>query len=394
MKEAGSNRGETRSETRASVASVAGLDRALATSRADLQRCVEFERVAIRAAIALLTAAALRGAAAMIWVQDRRPAQGAAAAVGSAIAIAIALLFAARRARATVVRARPDVLALELAREAVAHEAMPSVELHPYREDGPLGPVIVVRGLSDDALRAAGSPPPAPARAPAPTRLSSPRLARVVASIAVTAAIALLAGMLVGEGSAASQRWTFLDGSTPSEIGLTLHGGRSGDWTLEDHAPATGGRALVNHEGDRGAAPSLVVATTSHARDLRVATRCKVSETSGGHDACGLVFRFRDADNYHLARLDVSARIVDIAVVAGGRERLIGRAPAAVAPGVWQELTVDARGTVLRASLNGRNVLDVTDVAPASAGAVGLWAPAPAKAYFDELTIEIGRRSS
>jgi hypothetical protein len=265
---------------------------------------------------------------------------------------------------------------------------MPLVELHPYREDEQSVPVIVVRGLSDEVLRGIA------ATRARPTRADTPRVARLVASAAVVASIALLAGMFVGEGSAPRQRWTFLDGSTPAEVGLVLRSARSGDWVLEDHGPATGGRALVSHEGDRGAAPGVAVATTVRARDLRAVTRCKVVETSGGHDACGLVFRFVDDANYSVARLDVNARVVDLAVVANGRERLVGRVPAAVGPGVWQELAIDARGAALRASLNGRVVLDLGDEASAVPGSVGLWAPAPAKAYFDELAIELGRHRS
>jgi hypothetical protein len=77
-----------------------------------------------------------------------------------------------------------------------------------------------------------------------------------------------------------------------------------------------------------------------------------------------------------------------IAVVEGGRERILGKQVASLAPGVWQELALEARAGRIRLSLNGSTSLEVVDGAPVAAGRVGLWAPAAGVAYFDELTVD------
>jgi hypothetical protein len=100
------------------------------------------------------------------------------------------------------------------------------------------------------------------------------------------------------------------------------------------------------------------------------------------------VFRFVDRANYHVARIDHDAKELVVAKVKGGRERVLGKANARVAPGVWQELVVEARGDHIRVSCNRRDVLDVLDPMPGHYGTGGLWAPSSAEAWFDELAIE------
>jgi hypothetical protein len=79
--------------------------------------------------------------------------------------------------------------------------------------------------------------------------------------------------------------------------------------------------------------------------------------------ACGVVFRFGDEANYHAARLDAADGQLVVAVMSHGRERILGRQVVA-APGVWQELALEARAGRIRLSLNGSTTLEVTDGAP------------------------------
>jgi hypothetical protein len=121
--------------------------------------------------------------------------------------------------------------------------------------------------------------------------------------------------------------------------------------------------------------------------DVKAVTRCKVA-TGRDASACGIVFRFRDEANHHLARLDFVERRIVVSIVSGGIEREISAAAARVEIGTWQELTVEARGSHLRASCNGRDVVEIDDATSATRGGVGLWVPGAGEAYFDDLAID------
>lgn len=213
---------------------------------------------------------------------------------------------------------------------------------------------------------------------------------RATAALACIAAIGALA-YVAAPPSLEKLRWTFTEPAVaPTELGLRsalANGSGSGEWSVEDDAHATGARALVNREGSAAGTPALIVATSAFTRDLRAVTRCKVAPDMPAR-ACGVVFRFRDESNYHVARLDSADGTLVVSALLGGRERVLGTRAAKVAPGVWQELAVEARGARIRLSLNGSSTLDVVDSAPASAGNVGLWSPAAGVAYFDELSVD------
>jgi len=122
---------------------------------------------------------------------------------------------------------------------------------------------------------------------------------------------------------------------------------------------------------------------------VRAATRCKVEQPlpSTQGTACGLVFRFHDAQRFYVAHADQAAREVSLGVVVDGVERRIAHVPADVS-GNWQELAVEARGEKLAVSWNGKRVIEVRDATLGTSGQVGLWAPSASIALFDELTVE------
>jgi hypothetical protein len=210
---------------------------------------------------------------------------------------------------------------------------------------------------------------------------------RGVAAVACLAAIAALT-YAAAPPSLKKLRWTFLEPTTaPAELGLRPHASDGGEWHVEDDSHATGARALVNREGDPAGAPALLVATSAFTRDLRAVTRCKVAPDMAAR-ACGVVFRFRGEGDYHVARLDSAGGMLVVSAMSNGHERVLGTREATIAPGVWQELSVEARGARVRLSLNGKTTLEVIDPAPVYPGNVGLWSPAAGVATFDELAVD------
>jgi hypothetical protein len=215
------------------------------------------------------------------------------------------------------------------------------------------------------------------------------RIARLTAAIALVLVLGGGASLLLAGGSATSHRWTFVgDAGSPDALGFRVGAPRAGAWSVEDDQAATGARSLVNRVGEEDAPPATLVALHVRARDVHARTRCRVAGDREG-DACGVVFRYVDDATHHLARIEPGSRQVVLARVRGGMERVLARTRAPLQAGVWQELAVDARGDVLRVSLNGQGLIDVHDVVPAPIGTVGLWAPSGSEASFDELAIEV-----
>jgi hypothetical protein len=223
------------------------------------------------------------------------------------------------------------------------------------------------------------------------------RLERIVASVILLTALVCAAAFLTHDGGKSKEHWTFLDTASLAELGLVAHGAKGGSWGLEDHEPATGGRALANHRGEPGASPALLVAAQPTGRDVRARTRCKVVGPlvpDAGADtaaACGIVVRFLDEQNHWIVRADAGERALEAAAVVRGQERVIKRAavPRAIEPGRWIDLAVEVRGDVVRASLDGEPALVAeAPTIPAASGAVGLWAPSGTAVYFDHFAIE------
>ena len=251
----------------------------------------------------------------------------------------LVLLGISRRVLRTLDKMRGLVFGLELARDASEREE---------------SPVVVVAPISDLESEPDVNPK------------ATPLAVRALAAAAIVTVIAILASFFPAGPSVSPkhQRWTFVDDSFAT----------SEAWSIEHHAAATGGRALSKEAGSS----ALLVVNTTPARDVRAMTRCK-------GEGCGLAFRIADDRNFVTAR--VTGDRVELVHVERGNEMVLQSSKLASAgDDVWQELAVEARGDVIRVKVNGVAALDVHDPRPAVAGGVGLWAPA--RAWFDELSIE------
>lgn len=119
--------------------------------------------------------------------------------------------------------------------------------------------------------------------------------------------------------------------------------------------------------------------------DLVLSVRVRLLE---GARSAGVVWRYRDADNYYLARLDLQEQDVRIyRVVAGQRTRLEEEDDLELEAGAWHVLKVEHRGTRMRLLINGVPVGDARDRTGQEAGAVGLWTSDSA-AWFDDLSVQ------
>jgi hypothetical protein len=100
--------------------------------------------------------------------------------------------------------------------------------------------------------------------------------------------------------------------------------------------------------------------------------------------AGGLVWRWRDRDNYYVARANALENNVSLYHTTNGRRVTIKYVDAPVAGNAWHALRVEFAGKRIRVALDGKTYIDVSDDHIAGAGAVGVWTKADSVTAFDD----------
>ncbi len=187
-------------------------------------------------------------------------------------------------------------------------------------------------------------------------------------------------------------------GELPAGFAVAQTGpGEPPRWGVEEDPSAPSGRhVLVQRSADetRSRFPLLLYGGRSLA-DGAIQARFKA--LSGSIDqAAGIVWRYRDPQNYYVVRANaLEGNVVLYKVERGKRSDLdpLGSGPfaygreAPVRAGAWQELRVAVKGDLFRVSLDGVPLFDVRDATFAGAGKVGLWTKADSVTAFDDLAI-------
>ena len=102
----------------------------------------------------------------------------------------------------------------------------------------------------------------------------------------------------------------------------------------------------------------------------------------------GLVWRYKDPDNYYVARWNTDSIRVD-RVVKGERELMPPREiKIQLAANTWHTLTVEHRGEDIKVFVAKEKVFEGKDKTYSDAGRIGLWIKADSLTYFDDLTAE------
>ena len=192
-------------------------------------------------------------------------------------------------------------------------------------------------------------------------------------------------------GGQAPTIWTF-DSSVVGQPPTGFSFGRSGSGSLRrwvvraaPDAPSSP-NVLAQEDSDQTdyRFPVAVAAAPSLA-DLSLSVRCH--PVAGKVDrACGLVWRYQDADNYYLARANALEDNVRLYYVKDGHRRQFAGWNGKVTSGVWHTLRVDAVGDHQIVSWDGAKVIDAHDRTFAAPGRVGVWTKADSQTLFDDLS--------
>ncbi|HWI36979.1 MAG TPA: family 16 glycoside hydrolase [Burkholderiales bacterium] len=154
-------------------------------------------------------------------------------------------------------------------------------------------------------------------------------------------------------------------------------------WEVRADASAPS-KPNVLQQSATGAFPWCVLPGTS-IEDGFVEVRFK---PLSGHDdqAGGVVWRWKDGDNYYVARANALENNVSLYHTSAGRRITIQYVDAPVPKNIWHTLRVEFAGKRIKVALNGRTYIELDDDHIAGPGAVGLWTKADSVTAFDDFS--------
>jgi hypothetical protein len=166
--------------------------------------------------------------------------------------------------------------------------------------------------------------------------------------------------------------------------------GEASVWKVvaDETAPSKSGHVLAQTAEGPSAVFNLCVADDTSFKDVEVMVAFKAvkgKKDQGG----GIVWRYQDANNYYIARmnpLEDNFRVYK--VVDGKRVQLETKEDLKVPSGEWHALKIKQVGDRMECFLDGKKYLDTKDDTFTKAGKVGLWTKADAQSYFDEFRVK------
>jgi hypothetical protein len=194
----------------------------------------------------------------------------------------------------------------------------------------------------------------------------------MIASICATTALAETAGF--------DQDPT---GSPPAGWVCGVTGRGSPKWAVEADSTAPSKPNVLKQSG-QGTFPWCA------RKDVSVAdgfVEVKFKPMEGKEDrAGGVMWRFKDGDNYYIARANALENNVSLYHTTRGTRHTIKYVDAPVAANQWHTLHVEFAGRHIKVSLDGKQYIDLEDDHISGAGAVGVWTKADSVTAFDDFS--------
>jgi hypothetical protein len=213
----------------------------------------------------------------------------------------------------------------------------------------------------------------------------------------------LVTSLLVTAFAVAAAETFNFDSASPGALpagwtsGMT-HNGGAPKWEIlkDDTAPSRPNvLAQTSTDNTSGRFP-LAILNKEDLKDGEL--RVKFKPVSGkGDQAAGIVWRYRDENNYYIVRANALENNVVLYKVEGGKR--IPLAPKGtpaktygvkheVPSQVWSTLVVSFQGNLFAVFFNGQKLFEVEDKTFTEAGKVGLWTKADSVTHFDDFQIE------
>jgi hypothetical protein len=213
----------------------------------------------------------------------------------------------------------------------------------------------------------------------------------IMRSLAVMVVATLLATALLAEEKVGSVSFSKEDvGKLPKGWKAEKSGkGEGSVWkvVVDKTAPSKSGHVLAQTAEGPNRLFNLCVATDTNLTDVDI--RVDFKAVAGKKDqGGGIVWRYQDANNYYIARmnpLEDNYRVYK--VVAGNRKQLATKEDLKIPVNTWHSLRITMTGEQITCYLDGKKYLEAKDDTFTKLGRIGLWTKADAQTYFDGLKV-------
>jgi len=173
--------------------------------------------------------------------------------------------------------------------------------------------------------------------------------------------------------------WSFDDSTDlPADVDVV-----DGTWAVAADDGATSSPNVLRQTGT-GIYPRVLVRDVVYA-DATISVRCR-PESGSEDQACGLLFRAVDSDNYLVTRANVLENNIRLYTVKAGNRVEFASADATVTGNEWHTLAVTLTGDAITVKWDDAIVLDETESSFPDPGHIGIWVKADSVTAFDDLT--------
>jgi len=159
-------------------------------------------------------------------------------------------------------------------------------------------------------------------------------------------------------------------------------------WQVVEDSTAPGGKALAQTSPDGpNALFNLCVAEKANYLDvdLRAAFKAVAGKIDQGG---GLVWRYKDAKNYYISRMNPLENNFRLYKVVDGKRTQLGSVDVNAPAGKWHTLRIVQDGNRIQCYLNDKLELESKDETFKEPGKIGFWTKADAQTHFAGLTVK------
>lgn len=185
-------------------------------------------------------------------------------------------------------------------------------------------------------------------------------------------------------GAGAPGEWRIVEGDVPSLLA-----------PLSPNAPRGTGRgvlAQVSTDATDERFPMLVFDGEVFG-DFTLTTKFKLV-AGQAEQMAGIAFRIQDEKNYYYIRASgLGNTFYFFKIVNGVRSAPIGN-KMEIPKGVWHDLTIECKGTAIRAFMNGKPAIPRLDDKSFVSGKIGFWTKSDSVSYFSDTTINYRPRET
>lgn len=172
-------------------------------------------------------------------------------------------------------------------------------------------------------------------------------------------------------------------GSLPAGWIAGVTGRGTPHWAVENDPSAPSPPRVLKQSGS-GTFPWCVKKDVSL---VDGAVEVKFKPMAGDEDAAGgIVWRWKDGNNYYVARANALENNVSLYYTESGKRNTIKYVDAPVMKNQWHTLRVAFAGKRIRVALDGKLYIELDDDHIAGAGAVGVWTKADSVTVFDDFS--------